>query len=102
MKYEIEIIEEAENDVFEIIKWYNEQQENLGFEFYEVLLMMYDEICVQPLHFKFIFKQFRKTTTLHFPYNIFFRIDGDKIIVVGVFHQKRKPSLWRKRLKTKS
>lgn len=102
MKFEIEIKKEVEEDVFNIIKWYNEQRENLGLEFYEVLLMMYDEICMQPLIFKCIFKQYRKTTTLQFPYNIFFRIDNDKIIVVGVFHQKRKPSLLRKRLKSKS
>lgn len=99
MKCEIEIKEEAETDVIDIIKWYNEQQTNLGLEFYEVLLIMYDEICKQPLLFKLIFKQYRKATTLHFPYNIFFRIDDDKVIIMGVFHQKRKPSLWKKRLK---
>ena len=81
MKYEIEIIEEAENDVFEIIKWYNEQQENLGFEFYEVLLMMYDEICVQPLHLE---KQ------RHFIFHIIFSLElmAIKLLLLAFFIKK--------------
>jgi hypothetical protein len=39
----------------------------------------------------------RRAPVRRFPYGVFFLIDDDTIVVIGVLHAKRNPKLWVKR-----
>jgi plasmid stabilization system protein ParE len=32
-----------------------------------------------------------------FPYSLFFRVRGDQVVVLAVFHARRDPTTWRER-----
>ncbi len=94
----VDFSDEAKIDLLGINDWYEFQKHNLGQEFHNELSILISKISSNPLHYKIISKHYRKATTQRFPYNIFYKVDDDKIIVVAILHQKRHPSIWKKRL----
>ena len=44
-----------------------------------------------------VFGAIRRTVTRRFPFAIYFRIRGDAVVVLAVFHGRRDPSVWQRR-----
>jgi len=99
MSYWLTFSKQAEEDLIDSIKWYNQQKENLGFEFYdcgnENLLL----IVESPQRYSVRFKNIRTAPVKRFPYLIYFYLDqqSDSIIILGVLHTSRNPETIKKR-----
>lgn len=53
---------------------------------------------VTPYRFPVLEGEVRHFVLARFPYSILYVIDGDIVVVVSVFHHRRDPDEWRRRL----
>ena len=74
--------------------WYEERSVGLGFEFARAVDAAVSRLVRMPLAFSRIEGEFRHVITRKFPYSIIYHISDTEIVVVSVFHHKRKPKAW--------
>ena len=79
MTYQLELTEEARLDVQEAWFWYENQKSNLGAEF---LLSVEARIALLK----------------RFPYKVIYLVEGTRIGIPGVLHDRRDPSVWMARV----
>jgi plasmid stabilization system protein ParE len=97
MKFEIEIKQEAREDIADIFLWYEKHQAHLGYLFLDKFEERISFIQKDPQVYSKKYKEFRQALISKFPYLIIFEILENKVIVYAVIHGKRKPSLRFKR-----
>lgn len=87
----------AEKDLMQSINYYNDQKENLGLQFYEVINDTFRRIKDNPKQFPKSWKEMRKATTTQFPFIVFFVLKDDTAYVLGIFHTSRNPKIMKNR-----
>lgn len=97
MRYEIIFRPEAEADLFDAVNWYEVKVKSLGSHFLLNVEAAVESILRTPEAFTPIYKNTRRALVRKFPFGIHYLIDGDKIIVLAVFHVKRNPNELKKR-----
>ncbi len=97
MSLELIIRPQAEADVLEAFRWYNEQVPGLGQEFLAELDRALKSIVEHPEANRKLYREFRRDLTRRFPYSVFYAIHGGRIVVFAVLHAARDPRLWKKR-----
>lgn len=98
MKYHLLISEEAKLDIFDAFLWYENQRDDLGFEFEASLENGFHVVVDNPLAFQEKYDHVRVHFVERFPYGIHYIIDQDCIRVFGVFHTSLDPINWKKRI----
>ena len=91
------ISREARSDIVEAIEWLGEQSSELPSRFRQSLEQTYVSILEYPEMYPTIHREFRRALLRHFPYAIFYVVEADAIVIVGVVHQVRHPSTWQRR-----
>ena len=86
----------ADQDLDAAASWY-EQQARLGETFVERAQQAVDQIGQMPELHAVIYRGIRRVQIPRFPYNMFYRIEVDRIEVIAVLHARRNPSIWRSR-----
>ena len=81
----------------EIVGYYEAQKKGLGLLFLEVFDLLLQRMQQSPLQFPVIRKSIRKATVRDFPYNVYFRLYKNQIVVLAILHQKRNPKIWKRR-----
>ena len=92
MDFELMIHRQAEIDLEEILIFYNNIKNNLGFEVYEEIYDYIQEIKSRPFSFR------KETKRFHFA--IYFVVVEDlfKIWIIGVINQKDNPNKLERRI----
>ena len=85
---------EAQQELLQAQAWYEERSVGLGFEFARAVDAAVSRLVRMPLAFSRIEGEFRHVITRKFPYSIIYHISDTEIVVVSVFHHKRKPKAW--------
>ncbi len=98
MSYELTFRHEAEIDLAKSAKWYELQKETLGFDFLDEVEKKCSVIQNTPLIFEKVYKKLRMVVVERFPFNIFYLIEGNTIIIVAIIHGSRHPKKWQKRI----
>lgn len=98
MNYKLELHELAEQELWDAVDWYDEQKNRLGKEFAKALQDVMVSVRKDPKRFPKVNKKRRKAVIKRFPYIIIFEILGDVIYVLAIFHTKRNPKIWKKRI----
>ena len=98
MSNRLTIRPEAEADIAEAFDWYEEQVLDLGSDFLLCLDAVLNEIRRNPLLYPQIHREARRALVRRFPYQILYVYDDETITVIAVFHAKRNPKIWKKRL----
>ncbi len=96
------LLEAAERERDEAIAWYEHERPGLGREFLEC----YEAAVQYALRFPEAGRlvtsrlrgEVRRCGLERFPYDLVTTVDGERLIVVAVAHQKRRPGYWRTRL----
>lgn len=101
MNYFISHLPEVEDDVKNAMAWYSSQRAGLGDDFLLAFEVEIIRILKSPLIYATVKNQIRRALIARFPYAIFFIVEESTILILAVVHQKRKPSVWKKR-KTKN
>jgi len=96
MSYKLILRQEAERDLTETYKWYNEMVPGLGSDFLAVVERALESIQENPARFPIIHREVRRALLNRFPYGIFFFFEDEKVVVLGVMHTARNPAKWRK------
>ncbi len=87
----------VKQEIDEIISYYEKQKRGVGLLFLEILDMLLSRVHHHPEQFQEVHKQIRRAVLKDFPYNIYFRMYKNQIIVLAVTHQKRNPKVWKGR-----
>jgi hypothetical protein len=77
--------------------WYQEKAEGLGDNFLDELETAYQTIIELPSTWPKFQKGFRRYLLTSFPFSIIYKYEGEKIFVVAVMHNSKKPGYWKKR-----
>ncbi len=89
---------EAEAEIAEAFDWYEEQVPGLGSDFVLCLDAIFSAILRSPAHYSRVHKSVRRALTRRFPYEVFFVEEGERIVVLSVFHARRNPKRWQDRI----
>jgi plasmid stabilization system protein ParE len=91
----------AELDIAEAADWYESEQAGLGPRFVDELRDTFRRVRDLPRQFPEVGLGARRALLRRFPYAIYFLLRGEgeerKAIVLAVLHQRRSPTLWKKR-----
>ncbi|HSW30508.1 MAG TPA: type II toxin-antitoxin system RelE/ParE family toxin [Longimicrobiales bacterium] len=85
---------EARLDILDARSWYEERAPGLGMEFARAVDVAASAILRFPQAFPEVHAPIRKAVMRRFPYALLFVIEGERILVVGCFHQRRDPQAW--------
>jgi toxin ParE1/3/4 len=98
-RIELEIIvrREAQLEVQEAFRYYQEKSEGLGFEFMRSLDAALQSAKRNPFAYQKIYKEIRRILLRKFPYAVFYIVEENRIIVIACFHQKRSEIDWLRR-----
>lgn len=90
MNYTLLVKAEAIQDMTEAFNWYERKRTGLGIEFLDEVEQYYDLISKNPEQYQSYMNQ--RIAVIHrFPYKIVYEIEGDRIIVYAIYHDKRNP-----------
>ena len=96
MSYKLILRQEAERDLAGTYNWYNEKVPGLGPDFLAVVERALESIQENPARFPIIYREVRRALINRFPYGIFFLLEEERVVVLGVMHTARDPAKWRK------
>ena len=88
---------EAAADVEEACAWYEGRRAGLGAEFLAALQAAEDAVRVAPLTYPSHRRDTRRHLLRRFPYQLFYRVRGETIVVVACYHVRRSPHRLRTR-----
>jgi toxin ParE1/3/4 len=77
--------------------WYEARQPGLGADFEAEVQAVLDTIANQPDRYPAAARDIREAPVSRFPYCIYYRERGGRIVVLAVFHQSRDPAEWQSR-----
>jgi toxin ParE1/3/4 len=79
----------AEADLQGAWAWYESQRTGLGDELLVELGAAIRLLEINPERRPFYYRDFRRIITHRFPYKLFYRVEGERIIVFRILHAKR-------------
>jgi toxin ParE1/3/4 len=89
VKFRVSIRASAEIDLREARLWYEHERAGLGDDFLLSVAESMTWLEESPGRFPVYYREFRRLLTGRFPYKIFFRIDGEAVIVFRILHAAR-------------
>jgi plasmid stabilization system protein ParE len=91
MTYILTFRPEVEEDAVFGYLWYEDKATGLGKDYLRLVYACSGKILRNPLMYRKVHGEFRRGLLKKFPYAIYFRIEGNKVIVFGLFHSARNP-----------
>jgi len=91
---QLEISEYAKYEIDDAVEYYNLQEDKLGDIFKMDVKNCIDRILISPNLYPNIVENIKRSLLHRFPYSIFYAIESEKIIILSVAHQSRKPFYW--------
>lgn len=88
---------EARLELLDAKVWYEAQAEGLGLEFVRAFEVALQSACRNPAGFAEAEDGSRRVVLRRFPYSLYYRVAGDQLQVLAVFHHRRPPSARRGR-----
>jgi plasmid stabilization system protein ParE len=90
--------EEAEHDVVSNYNWYENREPGLGEDFLRCVEACVLRIQRNPRLYQVVVDGFRRALVRRFPFEIFYELTRDSVVIYAVFHSSQDPEKWRKRL----
>jgi plasmid stabilization system protein ParE len=94
----IKLSAEAAGEMVDAAAWYDARKPGLENEFIAACDRAFIHLAENPALHLHVGKGFYRYLMPRFPYVVFYEAQGDLLIVAGVIHGARNPSLWRQRL----
>lgn len=89
MKWRLVLRPRAEADLREARDWYESRRTGLGGEFLAEIGTIIRALVLDPERHVEYYRGFRRMLVRRFPYKLFYRVEGDRIIVFRVLHARR-------------
>ena len=97
MTVEVRLRPEAEQDLVDSANWYQNQRSGLGLEFLEEAQAVLSSIAERPLSYPIVHRTARRALLHRFPFGVFYVIEGEQAVVIGILHGSRDPQAWKAR-----
>jgi plasmid stabilization system protein ParE len=97
MKHTIVFRRIAGRELEDAAEYYENHKEGLGIEFLDSVKEVLQRISENPRIYAVEHNDIRAATMHRFPYVVFYRIEEMRVIILGVIHGSRDPSLWKSR-----
>jgi plasmid stabilization system protein ParE len=97
MTAEIRLRPEAEQDLADAATWYEEQRAGLGLEFLQEAQVVLSSIAERPLAYQVVHRAAHRALLRRFPFGVFYRVEPDNVVVIGILHGSRDPNSWKAR-----
>lgn len=94
MTLEIIFHELAENELYEASAYYAHARPGLGDAFVTEIQHAVDALAIAPSAGAAVDKGVRWWLVRRFPYCLLYRVDGARLRVLAIAHQKRRPFYW--------
>ena len=94
MSMEVEWRDRAIHEAQDAYDWYEAQSMGTGERFIAELDEHINFIQRRPKGYPKWRSDYRKVTLIFFPYKVIYRVDGERVIIFSVFHNKRDPKHW--------
>lgn len=88
----------AESEFVDAAVWYDQRRAGLGAEFVYEIEQALASAASSPQRYPVVFGEIRRTVTRRFPFAIYFRVRSDVLVVLAVFHGRRNPAIWQRRM----
>jgi plasmid stabilization system protein ParE len=92
----VRFLPEAVEDLLESQRWYRQRDPALALDFADAFAAAVERIRRDPRSFPLIHGQFRRLVLKRFPYAVYFRGQGDDILVIAL-HGRQDPQRWQRR-----
>lgn len=93
-----EFAHDATDEMYDAYRWYEKRTPGLGEEFLRSIESCIELIKTYPNIGRQVDGRYRRVKTRRFPYDIFYEIVGEVLVIQCVFHNAQNPDKWRKRL----
>jgi plasmid stabilization system protein ParE len=93
----VELLPEAEAEMREAFAWYFERSPIAADAFRTETIDAIDRLETEASTWPADDDGIRRYVLRHFPYTVFYEIDGQTVTVLAVAHQRREPGYWRMR-----
>ena len=87
---------QAADDASDVQAWYESRRAGLGHEFGVAIEGLIDRIATNPFMCHRVHGETRRAVLPRFPYAVYFRSEGDQIVVLAI-HGRQHPSRWKTR-----
>ena len=100
MNYSLVLIPAAEAELLEAWEWYKKESPGLEMKYWDTILSTFLKIAKHPSRFTLAKTGIRVAFVKKFPYKIVFYTNEamKRVEILAVVHNKRHPSVWRKRI----
>ncbi len=88
----------AQNEFEEAAAWYGERSLGLGDEFIREIEQAIVNAAAGPQRCPVVFGDVRRTVARRFPFAVYFRVRAESLVVLAVFHGRRNPVIWQRRV----
>lgn len=89
---------EAESELSHAIDYYEERQENLGYDFSLEVYLTIRKILEYPSAWPVIEGEIRRCLINRFPFGVLYSMEEDEVFILAVMHLHRDPDYWKSRL----
>jgi plasmid stabilization system protein ParE len=86
------LLPEAREEFDAAVDWYEERRAGLGTRFTLAVDAVLDRISKNPKMPATVLEDARKAVVRGFPYCVYYREEGENVIVLAVFHTSRDPA----------
>jgi plasmid stabilization system protein ParE len=91
------ISSEARADIAEAVAWLSERSPELPCRLREELDSVYAAVLDHPDMYPVVYRRFHRALLRKFPYSVFYVVEPAAVVVMGVVHQARDESTWKRR-----
>ena len=78
----------------EACTWYENKRRGLALEFITEIDHCVSQASENPFQFAVVREDIRRVVANRFPYNVYFRVEQRRIVVLAIFHGRRDPAIW--------
>ncbi len=90
----VKFAEEASAEFRKSVEWYESKANGLGLLFTDEIDSTVERVKLNPDLYPIVVEDIRKIQVNRFPYSLFYKIEKNILVVLRVFHNRRKPIGW--------
>ncbi len=90
--------EEADQEFFEAIEYYEGCEKGLGEDFSFEVYSVIHHVIEHPEAWPIIENGVRRCFTKRFPYGVLYSLDNNEIFILAMMHLHRSPDYWKSRM----
>jgi toxin ParE1/3/4 len=91
----VDLHRSATAEMIEAARFYERRRHGVGFRFIQRVDDLCQRIGESPAAGSPLGRKDRKRAVPGFPYNVVYRIEEERVLVLAIMHQRRKPGYWK-------